>query len=65
MTTYVAPLCMWCKHLFAGASPSLRCAAFPQGIPGAVLRSEVDHRKRIPGDRGVLFEQDPSKNAPS
>lgn len=34
------------------------CAAFPTGIPPAVLRNLVDHRKEIPGDHGLRWESD-------
>ena len=32
------------------------CAAFPDGIPPAVLDNELDHRQPIDGDHGIRFE---------
>lgn len=46
------PQCFWCKHLGDG----LRCAAFPGGIPDAILYHRHDHRQPYPGDHGVRFE---------
>lgn len=31
------------------------CNAFPEGIPGAILREDFDHRKPHQGDGGVRF----------
>jgi hypothetical protein len=32
------------------------CAAFPDGIPDEIALGDFDHRKRYPGDHGVLFK---------
>lgn len=45
------PQCAHCEHL----RPYQKCAAFPDGIPQAILDNEHDHRKPYPSDNGVLF----------
>lgn len=57
------PQCLTCKRFMsplrlAGgdlADPP-HCAAFPDGIPQAVLDNKVDHRDPVDGDRGVRWE---------
>lgn len=53
------PLCFDCKHLdreaLRGPGPE-RCAAFPGGIPAAILLLRADHRRPYPGDHGIRFE---------
>ena len=44
--------CAECKHYTEG----LKCAAFPNGIPKAVITNEYDHRESHPGDHGIQFE---------
>lgn len=34
------------------------CAAFPQGIPAAILEERHDHRKAFKGDQGIRFDPD-------
>jgi len=34
----------------------LTCDAFPHGIPEALRRNRIDHRKAVPGDSGIRFE---------
>jgi hypothetical protein len=58
----MVPQCFDCKHFTAGNRGRFPyCAAFPEGIPRAILHNEHDHRKEYPGDRGVRFE--PSESA--
>jgi hypothetical protein len=42
------------------ASPNYRatCAAFPQGIPQAVLDNTLDHREPVDGDNGIRWLSD-------
>ena len=44
--------CNRCFYLFAGQSA---CAAFPSGIPGAILSGRLDHSQPYPGDGGIRF----------
>jgi hypothetical protein len=55
---------MSCSRLNRGAN-RLSCTAFPAGVPDAIWKSQVDHRKPFEGDHGLQFEQDPSKPAPN
>jgi hypothetical protein len=61
--------CGICKHLRRGqdielAEPGLEsvfiptCDAYPDGIPGELIRNEADHTKPYPGDNGIRFEQE-------
>ena len=59
MTSLPAPICSGCAHLRPrGDDPAepLRCEAYPDGIPTAILTSEADHREPYAGDHGVRFE---------
>lgn len=57
MTTLLAPICLGCKNLRDSSreSATLRCSAFPDGIPEAIITSQKDHRKPVAGDRGIRF----------
>jgi hypothetical protein len=52
--------CLECKH-YTGV---LTCAAYPAGIPEAILTGEHDHRQPYPGDQGITFAPF-EKQAPS
>lgn len=59
MTHRPPPLCFFCRHL--SREDSLRCAAFPRGIPRAIYWEERhDHRLPYPGDHGIQFEPWPA-----
>jgi hypothetical protein len=58
--TTTLPLCSICKHkhqdslTFRRSFPT--CDAFPNGIPEAIRKNRIDHRKALAGDNGVRFE---------
>lgn len=49
-------LCFCCRHRGQKGPNGLTCEAFPDGIPEAILRNQVDHRRPVEGDRGITFE---------
>lgn len=50
--------CFNCAHFMGRIEGEIRCKAFPDGIPKAILRSkEIIHNKSYPGDHGIQFEQ--------
>jgi hypothetical protein len=61
VTTYPAPICLGCKHLIAKGP--LRCDAFPDSIPNAIITSRADHRKVFDGDHDIQFEPQTSEDA--
>ena len=51
------PLCFVCAH-FLGATDDAswyRCAAFPTGIPEAIIFCTHSHETPFPGDQGIRF----------
>jgi hypothetical protein len=57
MTTIAMPVCIGCRHYDRSRlSVGDFCAAFPIGIPAAIVANRVDHREPYEGDRGILFE---------
>ena len=53
-------LCSICRYkhkdslIYRRSFPT--CDAFPNGIPEAVRKNKIDHRKAIAGDNGIRFE---------
>lgn len=47
--------CTACTHLDQAAE-TMRCDAFPDGIPIEITHNRFDHHNPYPGDQGVLFE---------
>jgi hypothetical protein len=52
----VRPLCEFCQNRFSDGT--LRCRAFPDGIPEPIITQEADHRLPYAGDNGIRFETD-------
>ncbi len=50
------PPCMECVHFTRDSEEGLRCDAFPEGIPDAIIYGDSDHNKPFPGDGGIVFE---------
>lgn len=54
------PLCSICRYkhkesrTYRKSFPT--CDAFPHGIPEAIRKNRMDHRKAIAGDNGIRFE---------
>lgn len=51
--------CFNCENLFSDRV-TLRCLAFPGGIPYEIASGSFDHTKEYPGDRGIRFEPRPT-----
>lgn len=45
--------CNNCKHRYPHG---IKCDAFPDRIPTAVLIGDIDHRLPIDGDHGIQYE---------
>jgi len=52
----LTPLCSSCRHWNRADFSGYKCAAFPDGIPEAILISEHDHREPYPGDNGIRYD---------
>lgn len=51
--TIITPQCHQCKHW----TQNLRCTAFPDGIPLAILMNKHNHRQPFPGDHDIQFQE--------
>ncbi|NUP99347.1 MAG: hypothetical protein HUU35_05770, partial [Armatimonadetes bacterium] len=49
-------LCFYCRHRGQKGPNGLTCAAFPDGIPRAIIDFSADHRQPFDGDQGIQFE---------
>jgi phosphocarrier protein HPr len=52
-------LCAVCRHRDPASRGHWACAAYPGGIPSALLDGLHDHRHAYPGDGGIRFEPEP------
>lgn len=51
--SHIDPYACWkCKHWKDGGT----CAAFPEGVPQAIVNGWTPHNKPIEGDHGIQFE---------
>ncbi|MCL5110514.1 MAG: hypothetical protein M1401_16940 [Chloroflexi bacterium] len=65
MTTYLPPLCLWCKHYHKSRERPHTCDAFLDEIPDDIFfTSQIDHRHPVDGDGGIQFESDPDNPIP-
>lgn len=60
--TIILPQCLDCIHLDRNNKPPV-CAAFPEGIPDAILMNKVDHREPVKGDHGIQFVALPNRES--
>jgi len=57
MTIGPVPLCLQCMHYDRTEErDSIRCDAFPEGIPDVILYTGFIHDKPYLGDKGIRFE---------
>lgn len=59
VSDFISPICTACIHLRVTAENT--CDAFPAGIPDEIWSGEDDHTKPFPGDKGIMFEQNPKQ----
>ena len=45
--------CEGCAHRLGPG----RCTAFPDGVPGAIVSGQHDHRAPYPGDGGIRYQE--------
>ncbi len=68
MIPIIMPICYTCV-LYQGAQPEITgvdaptCAAYPDGIPDAILTDGYDHRKPYRGDNGIRYSVAPGQEA--
>ena len=51
---YPRAICNTCRHLYSRLAKT--CAAFPRGIPEAILSGKHDHHHPFPGDNGIIYQ---------
>ena len=51
------PLCGQCKHYLGIVDDRFICKAFPEGIPGEIMRGDFDHNLPVRGDNDIRFEK--------
>ena len=49
----ITPQCHSCKHYCVG---TLRCSAFPLGIPQGILSNKVSHTNPVEDDNGIQWQ---------
>ncbi len=49
----IVPQCSKCKHYLPG---TMKCHAFPNGMPNQISSNEFNHVNPYPGDNGIRFE---------
>jgi hypothetical protein len=58
--TLTLPLCSICRYKHPDTLDYRKrfptCDAFPNGIPEAVRKNHLDHRRPISGDNGIHFD---------
>ena len=52
MSVQISEQCAGCKHLLT----EMKCKAFPDGIPKAIIDGDVDHTKKYAWDHNIQFE---------
>ena len=64
MTSLIMPICLYCTHYDRSVPrDGYFCAAFPDGIPDAIIESQVDHREPVDGDHGIQFNPNCERGA--
>jgi len=58
------PQCISCRHFDGEDLSKNSCAAFPAGIPDAIMENRADHRRAFEGDGGIRYESIPGFSHP-
>ncbi len=53
---YPITMCWLCAHAPANEAKPSCCKAFPDEIPAGILSGEVDHRRPLAEDGGIIFQ---------